>query len=328
MNGMDSGFHLLAAGATTQAGRTDALMTGVTALCGLVALGVALTIVTLAIRYRAGAQVDRRVPSERKTVLEMAWTVTLLLVFLGLFALAAHDFVTLYRVPPNALPVYAVGKQWMWKLQHANGRREVNELHVPVDQAVQLILSSQDVIHSFDIPAFRIKQDVVPGRYTRLWFKATRVGQYHLFCAEYCGTDHSGMVGRVVVMPQADYAAWLRDGTAEPGLARQGLARFSQLGCAGCHGPGGAVHAPSLEGLLGRTVHLADGRSIVADENYVRDAILLPSKDVVAGYQPVMPSFAGQVTEEDIAALIAFMRAEPAGPTSDATAVHQGGNPS
>ena len=200
------------------------------------------------------------------------------------------------------------GKVDLQAMMEDLARREINELHVPVDEPVQLILSSQDVIHSFYVPAFRLKQDVVPGRYTRLWFEATKVGQYHLFCAEYCGTDHSGMVGRVVVMPQAAYARWLQGDQAQPGLASQGQDLYSRLGCAGCHAPGSAVQAPGLEGLLGRTVHLADGRSIVADENYIRDAILQPAKDVVAGYRPVMPSFAGQVSEEELAALMAFMR--------------------
>jgi cytochrome c oxidase subunit II len=216
--------------------------------------------------------------------------------------------VTLYKVPPDALPVYVVAKQWMWKLQHRNGKREINELHVPLGQPVRLIMTSQDAIHSFYVPAFRLKQDVLPGRYTGLWFTPTQLGEFQLFCAEYCGTEHSRMLGRIVVMPPAEYARWVASGTEHPSLAQYGFALFRKFGCSGCHAAGSTVHAPSLAGLLGREVHLQDGRTVIADENYVRDSILLPKKDVVAGFEPIMPSFAGQVSEEDIQALIAYLR--------------------
>ena len=169
-------------------------------------------------------------------------------------------------------------------------------------------MTAQDASHSFYVPAFRLKQDVLPGRYTSLWFTPTRLGEFHLFCAEYCGSEHSQMVGRVVVMRPAEYAKWATSGPTQPSLAQYGLARFRELGCSGCHTPGASVNAPSLHGLIGREVHLQDGRTIVADENYVRDSILVPKKDVVAGFVPVMPSFAGQVSEEDIQALVAFIR--------------------
>jgi len=170
-------------------------------------------------------------------------------------------------------------------------------------------MSAQDAIHSFYVPAFRLKQDVLPGRFTGLWFTPTQLGEFHLFCAEYCGTEHAQMTGRIVVMPPAEFSRWLAAGPQEPGLAQYGFTLFRQLGCSGCHAAGSSVHAPSLAGLLGRQVHLQDGRTVVADENYVRDAILLPRKDVVAGFDPVMPSFAGQVGEEDIQALVAYLRA-------------------
>jgi cytochrome c oxidase subunit 2 len=203
--------------------------------------------------------------------------------------------------------VTVVAKQWMWKLQHRNGRREINELHVPQGEAVVLTMTSEDAIHSFFAPAFRVKQDVVPGRYTRLWFKPTRAGTYPLFCSEYCGSAHSAMIGRIVVLPPAEFGRWLASGPATPGLAEYGFALFRQLGCSGCHDARSTVHAPLLDGLMGRTVHLEDGRTLVADEVYVRDSILEPAKDVVAGYAPVMPSFAGQVGEEDVQALIAYI---------------------
>lgn len=304
---LSASFRLLAQSASTQAPGTDLLFTAMLVLCGVVAAGVCIAVVFFSVRYRQGARIERGNVS-RALGLELAWTLIPLALFVAIFTWAAHDFIGLYRVPPDAVPVYVVAKQWMWKLQHRNGRREINELHVPLGQPVHLVMTAQDAIHSFFVPAFRLKQDVVPGRYTGLWFTATQLGEFRLFCAEYCGTEHSQMIGRIVVLPPAEYARWLGEGAGQPSLAQYGFARFRALGCTGCHGAGSTVHAPALEGLLGRTVHLEDGRSLVADENYVRDAILLPRKDVVAGFAPVMPSFAGQVSEEDIQALIAYLR--------------------
>jgi len=309
----DTGIGWLG-GASSIAGRWDLLFGAMLLLCGTVALGVCIAILVFSIRYRAGAGRGGPGP-ERTRWIEIAWTATPLAIFIVLFVWAAHDFIELYRPPPDALPVYVVAKQWMWKLQHRNGRREINELHVPLGQPVRLLMTSQDAIHSFFVPAFRLKQDVVPGRYTGLWFTATRIGEYRLMCAEYCGTEHSRMLGRIVVMPPAEYARWLGSGNGQPSLAQYGFALFRALGCSGCHEPSSTVHAPSLDGILGRTVHLQDGRTIVADETYVRDSILLPEKDVVAGFDPVMPSFAGQVSEEDIEALIAYLRSTGTAPT-------------
>ena len=309
MNGNPSigTFRLLREGASSIAQRNDLLFMSMLGLCGLVAVAVAIAMVVFSIRYRHGADVPRgRIG--RRLGIEIAWTVIPLLLFLAVFTWAAHDFIQLYRPPANALPVYVVAKQWMWKLQHRNGKREINELHVPLGQPVHLLMTSQDAIHSFYVPAFRVKQDVVPGRYTGLWFTPTQLGEFRLFCAEYCGAQHSRMLGRIVVMRPAEFAQWLASGVDHPSLAQAGFARFRELGCSGCHAAGSTVHAPSLRGLLGRTVHLQDGRSLVADETYVRDSILLPKKDVVAGFDPVMPSFAGQVSEEDIQALIAYLR--------------------
>jgi cytochrome c oxidase subunit II len=301
-------FRLMQQSASSIADRTDLLFTGMLILCGAIALAICVTIVVFCIRYRHGARAERGWV-ERNLGLELGWTLIPLVLFIGLFIWAGHDFVMLYRVPDDALPVYVVAKQWMWKLQHRNGRREINELHVPLGQPVRLVMTSQDAIHSFYVPAFRLKQDVLPGRYTGLWFTPTQLGEFHLFCAEYCGSEHSRMIGRIVVMPQAEYGRWLETGPQQPSLAQYGFALFRQLGCSGCHAAGSSVHAPSLAGLLGRRVHLQDGRTVVAEENYPRDSIPLPKKDVVAGFEPVMPSFAGQVSEEDIQALIAFIRA-------------------
>ena len=305
---LSASFRLLQQSASSIAERTDLLFTAMLLLTAAIALAVCVTIVVFCLRYREGRPAERGIVG-RKLGIELAWTLVPLAIFVALFVWAGHDFVRLYRAPEDALPVYVVAKQWMWKLQHRNGKREINELHVPLGQPVRLVMSSQDAIHSFYVPAFRLKQDVLPGRFTGLWFTPTQLGEFHLFCAEYCGTEHSHMIGRIVVLPPAEYARWLASGPREPGLAQYGFTLFRQLGCSGCHAAGSTVHAPSLAGLFGRQVRLQDGRTIVADENYVRDAILLPRKDVVAGFDPVMPSFAGQVSEEDLQALIAYLRA-------------------
>ena len=304
---LSSGFHLLDAAASTQASRTDSIFLAMVLLCGTVAVLLCVLIVVFAIRYRRGTRVDRTPPRELRGI-EIAWTVAPLLIFFGVFAWAARDFVTLADPPPGALPVTVVAKQWMWKLQQRNGRREINELHVPQGEPVVLTMTSEDAIHSLFVPAFRIKQDVLPGRYTRLWFTATQLGEFPLFCSEYCGSEHSQMTGRVVVMTPADYGRWLASGPAQPSTAQYGFALFRQLGCSGCHDARSTIHAPLLEGLYGRTVHLQDGRAVVADADYLRDAILLPAKDVVAGFEPVMPSYAGQVSEEDLQALVAWIQ--------------------
>jgi cytochrome c oxidase subunit 2 len=308
---LSPGIQWLAPAASTLAHRTDALMLAMVLLCGTVAVFLCVLVIFFSIRYRHGTHVDRTRP-RALTSIEVAWTLTPLVIFLGLFAWAARDFLTLYDPPAGALPIAVVARQWMWKAQHRNGRREINELHVPLGQAVVVTLASEDVIHSFFIPAFRIKQDVVPGRYTRLWFTATRLGEYPLFCSEYCGSQHSAMIGRVVVMNPADFSRWADSGPAWPSLAQYGFALFRQLGCSGCHDPRSTVHAPSLDGLYGRAVHLQDGRTVTADAAYIRDSILLPGKDVVAGFAPLMPSFAGQVSEEDIDALIAYLQSTSA----------------
>ena len=304
---LSSGFHLLGAAASTQASRTDTIFLAMVLLCGAVACVLLVLIVFFAVRYRRGRQVDRTPPRELRGI-EIAWTVAPLLIFFGVFAWAARDFVALADPPAGALPVSVVAKQWMWKLQQRNGRREINELHVPQGEPVVLTMTSEDVIHSFFVPAFRIKQDVLPGRYTRLWFTATQLGEFPLFCSEYCGSEHSQMTGRVVVMTPADYGRWLASGPAQPGMTQYGFALFRQLGCSGCHDARSTIHAPLLDGVSGRTVHLQDGRSVAADANYLRDSILVPAKDVVAGFEPVMPSYAGQVSEDDLQALIVYLQ--------------------
>jgi cytochrome c oxidase subunit 2 len=228
---------------------------------------------------------------------------------LAIFTWGALDYFRIERKPANAIDVQVVGKQWMWKLQHAEGKREINELHIPVDQTVALTLISQDVIHSFFVPAFRVKQDVVPGKYTSEWFKATRVGEYHIFCSQYCGTQHSQMIGRVVVMQPQAYERWLNSGEQTESIVRAGERLFHDRGCSGCHAPNSKFHAPLLEGLYRKPVPLADGTMVTADDQYLRDSILQPAKQISAGYDNIMPSFSGHLSEEEIMQLIAYLKA-------------------
>ena len=258
-------------------------------------------------KYRHGSKAVRHEPTKKTWRWEVGWTTASLLIFVGLAVWGGDLYVHLYNPPPNALQIFIVGKQWMWKAQHPGGQREIDELHVPVDQDVRLVMASQDVIHSFFIPALRIKQDVVPGRYETLWFRADKVGRYHLFCAEYCGTDHAHMGGWIYVMNPRDFTDWLQAQGGQQSLAAQGERLFRSYGCSGCHEPGGTVRAPSLDGVFGSPVPLSDGSVVTADERYVRDSILDPQAQVAAGYQPVMPTFAGQISEDDLAKLVAYI---------------------
>lgn len=305
---MSPHFYLLPEDGAASAVRLDSLALALLLLTGAVAVIVLALTIGFAVRYRAGSDADRSNAPSKGRGIEIAWTLTPLLLFLGIYAWAAIDYVKLYQPPADAMPVFVVAKQWMWKAQHAGGRREVGELHLPLGRPVRLVMTSEDVIHSFYVPAFRIKQDVLPGRYTSISFTPSRAGEYHLFCTEFCGTDHALMLGKIVVQPPADFARWLTAGPRQPGMAQRGFALYRFYGCSGCHDAGSSVHAPSLAGLLGRPVHLADGRELRADEAYVRDSILVPDKDVVAGYAPIMPSFAGKVGEEDLLAIIEYIR--------------------
>jgi len=258
-------------------------------------------------KYRHGSNAVRDEPTKKTWRWEVSWTAATLLVFVGLAVWGGSLYVHLYNPPRDALQIFVVGKQWMWKAQHPGGQREINALHVPVGQDIRLVMASQDVIHSFYIPALRIKQDVVPGRYETMWFRADRVGRYHLFCAEYCGTDHAKMGGWVTVMSPRDFSDWLRMQGGQQSLAAQGRQLFHRYGCSGCHDPGGTVRAPNLNGVFGSPVPLSDGSMVIADERYVRDSILDPKGQVAAGYAPVMPTFKGQIGEDDLAKLVAYI---------------------
>ncbi|MGD8631395.1 MAG: cytochrome c oxidase subunit II [Gammaproteobacteria bacterium] len=295
----------------------DALLLALTLLSGLVVGGISLLIVVFAVRYRRGSRAPRGNAPARDRRLEFVWITLPLLVFLAIFYWAARLYADLRTAPPDALELSVIAKQWMWKVQHPDGQREIDTLHIPVDRPVKLVMTSQDVIHSFYVPAFRVKQDVLPGRYTMLWFEATRTGEYPLLCAEFCGTGHSRMRGSVVVMTDAAYSRWLAANPGPGSLANQGEALFRSHGCSGCHGENATVHAPKLAGLYGTRIPLADGSSVTVDDRYIRDSILLPASEVAAGYAPLMPSFQGQLDESDIMLLVAYIRSlgEPGEPS-------------
>ena len=302
-----SGFPLFPPQASTLAGRVDALYFFLVALSAFFSILIAALVVVFAVRFRRRDSAEMPRPIHGSIKLELIWTIIPLFIVLGTFVWSADVFVSSRRVPPGAMEVNVVGKRWMWKTQHMTGQREINELHVPVGVPVKLNLASEDVIHSFFVPAFRMKQDAVPGRYTTAWFQATDTGTYHLFCAEYCGTKHSQMIGSIVVMEPAAFQTWLAGGAAGS-PAEEGAKLFQSLACITCHRADSQGRGPRLEGLFGRTVRLADGQTIVADADYVRESILTPTAKVVEGYQPIMPTFQGLVSEEGVMQLIAYIQ--------------------
>jgi cytochrome c oxidase subunit 2 len=290
------------------AGRVDSLYFFLLAISAFFSLLIAGLIVFYAVKYH------RRSPGAVGTsihggmILELTWTIVPLIITMVIFVWSASVFFAITHAPDDALNIYVVGKQWMWKFQHLDGQREINELHVPVERNIRLIATSEDVIHDVFVPAFRLKVDVIPGRYVTLWFRATKPGRYHLFCAEYCGTKHSGMTGEVIVMGPADYQAWLSGGTTGGSLADAGQKLFADLACNTCHRPDAQGRGPVLDGLLGKTVSLQSGGTIVADEAYLRESILNPSAKVTAGYQPIMPTFQGLVSEDQLLQLIEYIK--------------------
>jgi cytochrome c oxidase subunit 2 len=259
-----------------------------------------------AIRYRRRRADELPRPIEGSLPLEIFWSAVPFVVVMIMFGWGTAVYFQNASPPAGAMEIYVTGKQWMWKLQHPEGRREINELHVPVGRPVRLIMATEDVIHSFYIPAFRVKMDVVPGRYTNAWFQAIRPGKYHLFCAEYCGTNHSHMNGWVYVMEPVEYEAWLSGGGPGRSMAAAGEALFRSLGCANCHTPGG--RCPILTGIYGTSRKLANGQTVLADDAYVRESILDPDAKVVGGFDPIMPTFRGQVSEEALLQLVTYIK--------------------
>ena len=294
--------------ASTMAPRVDALFFFLVAVAVFFATLIFTAVIYLAVKYRRRSEDDQPRPIEGSLALEIFWTAVPLGLTMVMFAWGALLFAEMHAPPADALEITVVGKQWMWKIQHPSGHREINELHIPVGRPVKLTMTSEDVIHDFFVPAFRVKNDVLPGRYTTVWFEATKPGQYRLFCSEYCGTQHSGMTGRVIVLELSDYEKWLSGGVTEISMAKVGEDLFQRLGCAICHRPGGAVQAPSLVGLFGRPVKLERGGTATADAAYIRESILEPRAKIVAGYQPVMPTYKGLISEEGILQIIAYLK--------------------
>jgi cytochrome c oxidase subunit 2 len=292
--------------ASTTANNVDALFIFLVVVSGLMTILIFTMVIYFAVRYRrrAGRSAEQIAGSH---ALEITWSIIPFCVFMVFFGWGALIYFQERTPPQNAAEVYIVAKQWMWKAEHMEGQREINELHVPVGRDVKVIMTSQDVIHSFFVPAFRIKQDVLPGRYTVAWFHATKPGTYHLFCAEYCGTLHSGMIGWVVVMEPKDYEAWMGGGGNQP-LAVTGEKLFTDLGCLTCHRSDTQGRGPSLVGLYGKPVMLEDGRTLTADENYIRESIVDPGAKIVKGFKPVMPTFQGQISDEQLNALVAYVK--------------------
>jgi cytochrome c oxidase subunit 2 len=305
---MSGGLSLWPEQASAYGGEVDLFVTAFTVLIVALSAPVFILIVVFAIKYRRDKPANRKHPRDRNVWLEISWSIIPFFALIGFFVWSTSLFARLYHPPQDALQIDVVAKQWMWKFQHPEGQGEINELHVPAGEPVKLTMASQDVIHSLYIPALRVKQDVVPGRYTALWFTADKPGTYRIACAEFCGTDHSVMGGTFVVQTPSDYAQWLRHSTTDLSLAAQGAALFRGRGCSGCHGPASTVKAPPLEGLFGKPVALQDGTTVTADAQYIRDSILLPQSQIAAGYPPIMPTFENVLSEEDVLKITAYIK--------------------
>jgi len=311
---MQSWIPLVPDSASTFSWKVDALyfyLSGVTLFFTLL---ISAVLIFFVIRYRRRTPYEIPRPIAGSHKLETLWTIIPFIIAMTMFGWGAQVYFQQYKPPANAIEVYVVGKQWMWKLQHATGQREINQLHIPVGRKIKLIMTSEDVIHDFFVPAFRTKMDVVPGKYTTMWFEATTPGTYHLFCAEYCGMNHSGMTGSIIVMEPREFDNWLSGnaGSGTPAAAGQQL--FQSLGCASCHGANGeGGRGPTLAGVFGKKTQLQTGDSVTVDEGYVRESILNPQAKLVAGFGAIMPTFQGQITEDQLMQLVAFIKSLPAG---------------
>lgn len=336
--------------ASTFASEYDALFWFFMISCGLAAVITSVVMVIFAIRYRRGAGRYRKDEGHDHTLIEVAWSMPVLFVVTVLFVWGARLYVNAYSPPEDATEIYVTGKQWMWKLQHPSGKREINELHMPVGTPIKLTMTSEDVIHSFFVPAFRVKRDVLPGRYTSMWFEATETGEFHLFCAEYCGTEHSRMVGKVVVMTAKEYQDWIRgedddrgeqllasvapkipeppsdeatdaavaedaapaeeasESALDPDMVAMGEQLFAQKACIGCHNQNAGAACPNLHGTYGEEREMSNGDLVVADESYLAESILYPQKKLVKGYPPIMPSFQGQLSTDEVNAIVAYIK--------------------
>ncbi len=289
----------------------DAIFYALVGLTAFFTLVVGVAVIFFAIRYKKGTRADRSRPMYENLFLELTWTIVPLVIGLVMFYFGTSLYVKMRTPPKNATEVFVIGKQWMWHVQHGNGVRENNTLHVPVGVPIKLTMISQDVLHAFYIPAFRVQEHVVPGRYTQLWFTPTEIGEYHLFCNMYCGTQHSEMGGKVVVMSQKEFASWLSEGgqsSAPLSMEQAGAKIYNKVGCNNCHGAEDTLRAPSLYGIYNKRRTFADGTSLIADEEYMRSSILRPYDHITSGYGQTMPIYEGQVTEEDVLNLVAYIK--------------------
>jgi cytochrome c oxidase subunit 2 len=313
---MLSAFPLFPERVSTIAGDVDALYIFLVSISAFMSALIFGLILYFGIKYRR--RPDNEIPQEGEPgpLLEVAWIVIPFCIFMATFVWGARLYFKEARVPDDALDIYITGKQWMWKVQHPSGQREINTLHVPVNRPIRLIMASEDVIHSFYVPAFRVKADVLPSRYRTTWFQATKIGRYHWFCAEYCGTEHSGMIGWIEVMEPSAYQNWLAGGV-EGSLASQGEVLFQKYACNSCHTNDATARGPALAGLYNAPVQLADGSVVTADDNYIRESIVNSQAKIVKGFQPIMPLFQGQLSEEDLLKLMAYIKSltPPAGST-------------
>ena len=293
--------------ASTIAPYADALYFFLTLITIIGTVIVGILVVGFSIRYRK----DRHpvaVQIEGSTLLEATWTIIPLALFLICFVWGALLYFRIYDPPTNAMNVYIVGKQWMWKAEHPGGQHEINALHVPTGRPVVLTMISQDVFHSYSIPEFRVKREVIPGRYTTVWFEATDPGVYHLFCTQYCGTAHSAMIGDITVMTPADYQKWTEESTSGMSLAQNGERIFASMQCNSCHTGNAAARGPNLAGVYGSKLHLTNGNDVLVNDAYLRDAILNPSAHITAGYSPIMPTYQGQISEEGLIDLVEYIK--------------------
>lgn len=299
---------LLPAEASNYSSQVDLLTFLLIVLVGGLSAPVFILMAYFAVKYRRGKPADRTHAANRNVWLEISWSIIPLIALIGFYLWSTDLFARLYHPPANALEIDVVARQWMWKFQHPEGQAEINELHVPVGEPVKLVMASQDVIHSLYLPALRIKQDVVPGRYTSEWFTASKPGIYALACAEYCGTNHSEMGGRIIVLSKADYARWLGQSSVDNSLVMAGAGLFRARGCSGCHDPGATVHAPRLDGIYGKPVALQSGGTVIADDQYLRDSILLPQSQIAAGYPAIMPTYQNVLSEDDVLKIVAYIK--------------------
>jgi cytochrome c oxidase subunit 2 len=317
---MFSGIPLFPVQASTHAPEVDALYFFLLAVTAFFALLVAVLAIYFGIKYRDDTGLKVGAPITGSVPLEIGWSIIPFIVAIGIFVWSAVVFFHYVRPPDETLELYATGKRWMWRFQHLDGQREINTLHVPVGRAVKITFTSEDVLHDLFIPAFRVKADAIPGRYSSIWFTATKTGEYHLFCAEYCGTRHSGMIGTVYVMEANDYQAWLSGGGTGGSLQARGEQLFQELACNTCHLSDGRGRGPSLQGVFGSQVTLATGEKVTANESYIRESILTPQTKLVAGYQALMPTFQGLISEEGLASLLEHIKSMSAPGNAQASA--------